>query len=180
MHLLAKNTKDGTETKTALSRFDLFYVMISIAGIFFAGLIVYALVEIGQENKYHFMQKCGSDLFYWVIIRFVIGIVELPLLYFFFYTWASTHVNATEVCVDIIMICLLHALFLALGVFFTYPTMENEVCKHIMIEASFTKSPLLGILGWVYMCFDAGILTSLIITAMYYYLTHRYYSTILA
>ena len=65
------------------------------------------------------------------------------------------------------VLCLLHScLFLGLGLPIVAKAMQSDVCVSALSSASFTHTPLLGILGCVYLAMDGLVLLVLVIALL--------------
>lgn len=127
-------------------------------------IIVLTIIAISSVDD-NFRSKCGDDgknLFNWMIFRLVIIIVE-PLILL-----ALGHI--VMIFMDItygpifgfVFKFILSLLLFILGTIFTSKVMYSEDCVNAMTNASFTKSPLLGIMGWVFVSIDALIIATFV------------------
>jgi len=136
------------------------YLSIALCLLFYA-FIIYALVQVGKEDEYKFEARCGSEgkaFYHWMIARFVLGFIQfVPVAM----SWLSLRniLNGPEMSPKVYLMAFLffaaYATYLALGIYYTRGAMDKQDCRNAMSDSSFTKTPLLGILGWVYVAIDA-------------------------
>lgn len=144
----------------------------SLLDFFFIGLVIYALVEVGNEDKYHFKRTCGDEgrnFFNWIIARFVLGFVQnvaLALLTVLRNVSKQERME-TSFLVRVAFASIAHVAYLIIGILFTHSLMDKPLCREILSEASFTKSPLLGIIGWLFVAFDSFFAFVLILLYLY-------------
>jgi len=144
------------------------------------GLTIYAL-SVSYTTTV--VDACGNALLIVTITRVLLTVVEVVLVYCFASgrateTTASggasgspaaasgeannslkrgtaTTSSDTAKSATGCFVILFHLVFLGVGAFYASQAMNNEACSAAMASVSATKSPLLGILGYVYVGVDA-------------------------
>jgi hypothetical protein len=141
-------------------------LLIELSNLFFFILIIYALVELGNEEKFHFKEKCGeegSSFLTWMIIRLCLGIIQFfVILFVVMVLKLLSGMNSFYLLMGGFLLISMYVVTFSLGIYYTKTVMDKSICRDVMTEASFTKSPLLGILGWIYVALDGLILVTFI------------------
>jgi hypothetical protein len=157
-----------------------------LLGLFFLGLLLYSIIEISDESKYKFKETCGDkghSFYIYMITRLAFCFGEGLLLGFLMLCISVGIIKCCHCVGNQVYVCLgflpyiiffaTHITFLCVGLIYTMGVMDSGACQQIMSNASFTKTPLFGILGFVFVAFDS-ILTLFMIVAFVFYLSIQF------
>lgn len=142
-------------------------VILAILTIIFLILVVYELVATNNEEV---RKACGESLWSFMLTRLIMTFCESGLVIMMGIIqncMPSLLVNLENmenwvVGVGGLMLIVLHAILIAVGFLRSREAMGDIGCNDALSAASFTKDPLLGVLGFVYVGLDSIFL--LIIT----------------
>lgn len=147
-----QKSKDGERGVPATVANSTFSGIMALAVV---ALTVTALVEVSHNKEYDF--KCGEageNFFKWMIARLCLIIAE-NLIIMLLSSVALCILPPSFPVLILVLKCVSATIYLALGVIFTNEVMLNQACVDAMSNSSFTHSPLLMIMGWVYVGVDA-------------------------
>jgi hypothetical protein len=113
--------------------------------LMFLGLLIYALAVSNTDTV---TEVCGNALVNLMIARLCLTLLEMTLVYCF---GSNDGAKSIAGCFVIIF----HIVFLGMGAFYVSEAMNSMTCNAAMAAVSITESPLLGILGYVYVGIDA-------------------------
>lgn len=144
-------------------------------------IVVLTIIALANTND-DFNSKCGDDgknLFDWMIFRVVLIIAEPLMLFALGYILMNFMGVTLGPIFGFVFKFIISLLSIILGTIFTLNAMRSEDCVDAMTHTSFTKSPLLGIMGWVFVSVDALMVAGLVFgmcslmsIAMYFRDTH--------
>ena len=138
--------------------------------------VIYSLVISNTDN---IRDKCGDSLWKFVLSRLIIGsleflifvalsVVQMSILKYYFKSNNDTSSESAaefSMCFSafaLIIFMGIHVTLLALGVIIVKPAMESTACTTALSSVSFTDTPLMAILTYVYIVGDALILFSVL------------------
>lgn len=127
----------------------------NLINLAFLGFVVYALVV---SNTASVFDACGHSLWNFICTRFCFSITETILLFCFgILLMLALKPNSPIKGVAFYMwiVLIFHIILTGLGAFYTSEAMNHEDCRSNMTSVSATQSPLLGIMGYVYLSFDS-------------------------
>ena len=147
--------------------------VLSLGNLAFFVFVVYAL---SVSNTTAVQTACGSSkLWTYVLAHLVAGTAGIfAIIILFLCGWLSLIVSAGDGgggmsqitgisgIVFFIYVLAYTCTFLGLGVPIVTSAMNSDECVKALSNASFTNTPLLGILAWIYIAVDALILLVLI------------------
>ena len=108
--------------------------------------------------------NCGYSLWNFVFARLCISAFEATLVICFGYYSVIVSDRPTPVegtaystCLAVVM----HATLVGVGASYVSEAMNIEECRAVLSSVSVTKSPLLGIIGYIYMAMDSVVVIAL-------------------
>jgi hypothetical protein len=120
----------------------------------FLSLIFYVVVfyTLITENTSIVSTECGDVLWNWVLSRFIFAILETIFL-----------AIPISLCKDFMLgpkkhilgLVFLHTINVCVGTFVVYNAMENNSCRSALSSSSFLETPILGVIGYVYIFLDS-------------------------
>ena len=119
----------------------------------FLGLVIYSVDSCNTESVFI---ACGKELWNYMIVRLILGSLSFLLLMCFVCT-ICTALGKTQVGIIycfIFLVLVYHVTFIGIGAQVTTDAMKNSNCTSALSDASFTHSPLLAQLGYVFLAFD--------------------------
>lgn len=140
----------------------------TLVGLGFVALVIVAIVQAREAKN-----KCGQDgdaFFVWMAVRLGYQLAEFIILalamccgmgFAALYSHSSVNSNTIDHSfmylgpAMILLKLLLNIACLVVGTLFTSKVWSNEECKAAMANDSFTKAPLLPILGWFFVGVDS-------------------------
>ncbi len=129
----------------------------------FTGLVIYALVVSNTED---ITRACGTALWSFMCTRLFFTIFELLLLCLFGYYKSNSDISDNDkiegVAYAFVCLGVTHIVMLGLGAFYVSQAMNNDTCTAALASVSATNSPLLGILGYIYVPLDGLIALTVI------------------
>ena len=136
-----------------------------LLGLFFECLVIYSLVT---SNTSDVSQKCGDSLWKFMLARLILFFFEGFLFMFVgalnmcMVTFCECWSNDVRMCVMMVfpLVCLLalHGTFVGVGFTVAQTAMSDSLCTSALSSVSFTNSPLLALLGYVYVALDSLVL----------------------
>ena len=146
--------------------------VLSLGNLAFFVFVVYAL---SVSNTTAVQTACGSSkLWTYVLAHLVAGTAGVIIIILFLCGWLSlmfsvvkegggaSQITGISGIVFFIYVLAYTCTFLGLGVPIVTSAMNSDECVKALSNASFTNTPLLGILAWIYIAVDALILLVLI------------------
>jgi hypothetical protein len=133
----------------------------SLLWLSFEIFLIYALVA---SNTHAVSVACGSSLwnlaFFELLLSWAEGavcnmILKPAMLYHVMRVESISDLSFSFVTSSTLALICIHATMLALGASIVVPAMENTACTAALSAASFTSTPLLGILGFFFIVFDS-------------------------
>jgi hypothetical protein len=143
--------------------FDSKYAQTGIGSLASLAFVVFVIYALATANKGEVNDACGSSLWNFMLSRLVLAFSEFTLIWIigFFQIYAltmsSSNTKSTSICCGLmggLMLIGLHATFVGVGFTITKKAMDDGICNAALSSVSFTKTPLLGILGYVYIGLD--------------------------
>lgn len=150
-------------------------VIYSLLWLTFLVFVVYALVV---SNTKEINDKCGDSLWKFVISSFFINILQLftvcigVSIALCLVVGADEHRNNSDcflLTIPLLVLLFAGALIgtlIGIGFTVTQAAMENAACTAALSAVSFTDTPLLGILSYVYLAADCLLLFFVFCTAV--------------
>lgn len=142
----------------------------AIVNLVFLGFTIYA---IAVSNKETVFDACGKNLWGFMIARVVIGgsflvIIGTAAIPFLLLMAFKDTIQASTTLPCLLFLAVMYQVtVLALGVKFSSDAMGNSACTTALSDVSFTNSPLLAQLTYVFVAFDSiWILLSLCLCAV--------------
>lgn len=132
----------------------------SLLSLTLFGFAIYALAVSNKETVF---EACGRDLWNYMVSRLILGCFSWLLITMIFFCYIRAflqnleHGLCTLPCFTIFIFAY-HVTFLALGIKFSSDAMGNTTCTTALSEVSFTNSPLLAQLAYVFIALDSIIL----------------------
>jgi hypothetical protein len=134
--------------------------------ITFEAFVIYALAT---GNGTEISEKCGDSLWKFVLSRLILSFIEgiiiicmgsIQMLILFSSLRPETSASLEFYCLIIgaIFMLGLHAVLIGVGFTITNKSMEDAACNAALSSASFSNTPLLGIVGYVFVVIDCLIL----------------------
>jgi hypothetical protein len=147
----------------------------SLLSLTLFGFVTYALHVSNKETVF---EACGRNLWNYTVSRLILGCLSWLLITVMFSYYIKPflqnleHGLCTLPCFTIFLFAY-HVTLLALGIKFSSDAMGNTTCTTALSEVSFTNSPLLAQLAYVFIALDSIILLlSLCLCAMGMSLVH--------
>jgi hypothetical protein len=146
----------GTQNRQGASS-----VISTLCALAFIVFVIYALAT-GNKEEVH--KACGDSLWIFILSRLIltfcegfliciIGMIQICVL-----SLSSSDPGNMAFCfvwVGGLMLIALHAVLVAEGSIITSKAMNDVLCNAALTSVSFTHSPLLGILGYIYVALDS-------------------------
>ena len=156
----AANNNSGSSSSGTVEK-----VFSMLLGLAFECLVIYSLIT---SNTSEVSGKCGDSLWKFMLSR---------LILFFFEGFFFMFVGALNMCVisfcacwnesvkmflmfvfPLVCLIALHGTFVGVGFTITQAAMADSLCTSALSSVSFTNSPLLAFLGYVYVGLDSLML----------------------
>jgi hypothetical protein len=138
----------------------LFEFIIAVANIVF---IVFVSISISETNKDVVFNACGRDLRNYILTRVILGCLSAFVFAFFIcigQCGAYLFKNGNGMKCFVLLLFLYHAVFIGVGAKIITDAMQSTDCTSALSQASFTHSPLLAELGYVFLVLDCLWLTA--------------------
>ena len=122
--------------------------------ILFQVFVLYALVA---ANTLAVSTACGSSFWNFMFSRFLLVFIELIIMGVGRAVWHKKveddpiYHSMKQVC----FLLVLRIIYISLGAVYVKDAMDNGGCTSALSHASFTNTPLLGILGYFYLVLDS-------------------------
>ena len=135
-------------------------VIMAILIIIFLILVVCELVATNNEKV---RDACGESLWNFMLSRLILTFCEFGLVVMMGLIHESAAGDPGNMQIWLfrvggLMQIVLHAVLIAVGFVISTKAMGDIACNHALSAASFTKDPLLGVLGFVYVGLDSILL----------------------
>ena len=138
-----------------------------IAGLLDLTFLVFVCYSLSVSNKESVFEACGRDLWGYMVARTVLGYSFIFFVICFFGAVGLFVQENSSLPLILFLFLGYHVTLLALGVKFSSDAMGNSACTTALSDASFTNSPLLAQLAYVFVALDSiWVLLSLCMCAM--------------
>jgi len=154
---------EESDTDSEIGEVSILRIVVSYAFFLaFISLVIYALYvsDVPEVSN-----ACGSSLWSFVFARLCVAVFEATLVVCFGYysvivenSPAPVEGTTYSTCVTVFI----HVTFIGAGAFYVSEAMNVESCRNALSSVSATKSPLLGILGYIYVAMDSFVVTALL------------------
>jgi hypothetical protein len=145
-----------------------------IPTLVFVAFVCYALA-VSNTTEVH--DACGKQLWEMMlahllvplglVLVIVVGTVIVVLCTFGFSDVGESHLPIAATVVTVLVMLMYCSLFLGLGYPIVRDAMYSEACVNALSHVSFTHTPLLGILGCVYMVMDVIVLALILFALLF-------------
>lgn len=129
-------------------------LLVCMLVILFQVFVLYALVA---ANTLAVSTACGSSFWNFMFSRFLLVFIELIIMGVGRAVWHKEveddpiYHSMKQVC----FLLVLRIIYISLGAVYVKDAMDNGRCTTALSHASFTNTPLLGILGYFYLVLDS-------------------------
>ena len=154
----SNNTIQPNKNSNIGSTGNWIYTLINLT---FLGLVIYSLDSCNIDAVF---AVCGRDLWNYMVTRLTLGslgflvltciVCTIGIEIFFNFGNGTGNPNAGMLYCGIFLVLVYHLTFIGIGAQVTTDTMKNRNCTSALSDASFTHSPLLAQLGYVFLAFD--------------------------
>jgi len=136
-------------------------VISTLCALAFIVFVIYALAT-GNKEEVH--KACGDSLWIFILSRLILTFCEgfliciMGMIQICVLSLSSSDPGNMAFCfvwVGGLMLISLHAVLVAEGSIITSNAMNDVLCNAALTSVSFTQSPLLGILGYIYVALDS-------------------------
>ena len=150
-------------------------VLSGIPFLLFLILVCYAL-SVSNTSEVH--DACGHQLWQFVIAHLIVPIglslviilctVTVVICIFGFSDSGENNMLVVFVVVAALLLCMQSSLFLGFGYPIVRDAMYSDTCVKALSHVSFTNTPLLGILGCIYLVSDVIVLSLLVFAVLFF------------
>jgi hypothetical protein len=145
-----------------------------LVNIVFLGFCIFAITEINHSDHWSkYESLCGSEgqrYYQWFLARVILSALEILVVFFFaFLVGTITQKGYDSFVATLAFQFFTHLIYVVVGSILTanIMTFNNcEKCRRVMTEASFSKDPLLLVLGWVFVGIDSMAVLSFFMLAV--------------
>jgi uncharacterized Tic20 family protein len=123
-----------------------------LVNLTFLGLVIYSVDSCNKETVFI---ACGKHLWNYMIVRLILGSLSFLVLTCIICTAISAFKEKGIIYCFTILVLVYHLTFIGIGAQVTTDAMKNGNCTSALSDASFTHSPLLAQLGYVFLAFDS-------------------------
>ena len=146
-------------------------------------IAIYALVTTATDPVF---SACGPSLWIFLLVHLLLPIL---ILFFILILGCVYYVLSASLCFEImeendhtpspmlfwfplLLILCIFIVMCALGILYTQKAMNSHECQQALILASrFLDSPLLGIVGWIYVALDScGLVFTMVLLLAFMYI----------
>jgi hypothetical protein len=127
-------------------------LLITLLSLLFQAFIFYSLIS---SNTSSVSKACGDSLWNFILSRFILAFVELMFLAV---ANAALHIEEEPYYYNVrlaVFFIILHIVYICLEATFVHSAMANSSCVSALSNSSFSSTPLLGILGYIYLVLDS-------------------------
>lgn len=144
------------------------------SGIPFLVFFVFVCYALSASNTTEVHEACGEQLWKMIFAHLLVPIglslviilitVSVTICAFGFSEMGESNLPIISGVISGLVMLMYCSLFLGLGYPIVRDAMYSEKCVKALSHASFTNTPLLGILGCVYLVFDVILLSLLVLS----------------
>ena len=138
--------------------------LISLANLTLIGFVIYSLHVTNNANV---LEACGNSLWNYMLSRLILMCVSSFVLGSIVLATGMSFKGGNGLALCLIFIVFAyHVAFLGIGASVTSAAMKSTNCTSTLSEASFTHSPLLAELGYVFISFDCVWLFVILVVSL--------------